>query len=90
MQRAGVENILGIRREGDWLCVDPCVARGWVGFEVSLRHGSSRVEIRVENPDSVEGGVAVATLNGEIVEERPLKLRLADDGATHLLVIKLG
>jgi cyclic beta-1,2-glucan synthetase len=90
MQRAGVESILGIRREGDRLRVDPCIPRAWPGFEAVLRHGSSRYEIRVENPDGVERGVAFATLDGDAVAERPPNLPLADDGAVHRVVIRLG
>ncbi|MGP8263802.1 MAG: GH36-type glycosyl hydrolase domain-containing protein, partial [Rhodoblastus sp.] len=90
MQRAGVESILGVRLEGDRLCVDPCIPKAWAGFEISLRHGSSRYEIRVENPSGVERGVVVATCDGKIVKERPLRLPLADDGAVRQLVIQLG
>ena len=89
MQRAGVESILGMRLEGDRLCVDPCIPKEWPGFEVSLRHGSSRYDIRVENPDGVERGVVFASVDGVDIKERPPKLPLADDGA-HRLVIRLG
>lgn len=90
MQRAGVESILGIRLEGDRLCVDPCISKAWPGFEVALRHGSSRYEISVENPDGVERGVVFAAIDGDEVKERPLRLPLADDGATRRVVIRLG
>ncbi len=90
MQRAGVESILGMRLEGDRLCVDPCIPNDWPGFTLSLRHGSSRYEICVENPDAVERGVVFAALDGEEVDVRPLSLPLADDGATRRLVIRLG
>jgi cyclic beta-1,2-glucan synthetase len=90
MQRAGVESILGMRVEGDWLCVDPCIPKAWAGFEFSLRHGSSRYEIRVENPDGVERGVVFAAADGNKVNVQPLRLPLADDGATRRLVVRLG
>ena len=32
MYRAGVEGILGIRREGDFLVIDPCIPDAWPGF----------------------------------------------------------
>ena len=38
MYRAGIEGILGIRREGDVLVVEPCIPRQWSGF-------SARVEV---------------------------------------------
>ena len=64
MQRAGIESILGLRLEGDRLCVDPCIPKEWPGFEASLQHGSSRYEIRVENPEGVEHGVVCASVDG--------------------------
>ncbi len=90
MQRAGLESILGMRLEGDCLSVDPCIPKAWAGFEFYLRYGSSRYAIRVENPDGIECGVVLATLDGKMIEERPLRLALADDSAVHGLVIQLG
>jgi cyclic beta-1,2-glucan synthetase len=90
MQRAGLESILGIRLEGDRLCVDPCIPKEWPGFEASLQLGLSRYEIRVENPEGVEQGVVRASVDGADINERPLKLKFADDGAPHRLVIQLG
>jgi len=90
MQRAGVESILGLRLHGDVLHLDPCIPRGWPAFEILLRHGAAQYEIRVENPDGVEHGVAFAAVDGKAIVERPLCLRLADDGATHRLQVRLG
>jgi cyclic beta-1,2-glucan synthetase len=90
MQRAGVESILGLRREGNRLCIDPCIPRNWEGFALSLRHGAARYEIRVENPDHVERGVVSATLDGVVFAGGSPMLPLADDGAVHEVVIRLG
>jgi cellobiose phosphorylase len=38
MYRAGIEGILGIRREGDVLVIEPCIPSQWPGF-------SARVEV---------------------------------------------
>ncbi len=62
----------------------------WPCFELSLRHGSAQYEITVENPNSVGRGVAFATLDESILADRPLRLRLVDDGATHRLRVRLG
>ena len=90
MQRAGVESILGVRLRGDVLALDPCIPSTWAGFRVSLRHGSARYEIAVENPEGVQRGVAFAALDGEVVAGRPLLLDLVDDGAVHLVRLRLG
>jgi len=57
---------------------------------VLLRHGSARYRIRVANPDGVERGVGSATLDGAAVADRPLRLRLVDDGAQHMVEVRLG
>jgi cyclic beta-1,2-glucan synthetase len=90
MQRAGVESILGMRKEGEKLFVDPCIPKAWTGFDIALRQGSARYQIRVENPDGVERGVAFASVDGVAAPERPFRVTLADDGATHVVVIRLG
>ncbi len=90
MQRAGLESILGLRQEGDRLCIDPCIPKAWAGFELSLLHGSTRYEIRVENPAGVERGVVFAAIDGAEINSQPLRLPLADNGATHRVVIRMG
>jgi cyclic beta-1,2-glucan synthetase len=90
MQRAGLESILGLRRQGDILHLDPCISREWKSFAISLRHGAARTEITVENPAGVERGIAFATLDGKVLSARPLTLSLADDGQSHRLLVRLG
>jgi len=90
MQRAGVESILGLRIEGSVLRLDPCIPKSWPRFEITLRHGGSRYEIVVENPQSVQRGVAAAELDGATITLRPLAIPLKDDGAVHRLQVRLG
>jgi cyclic beta-1,2-glucan synthetase len=89
-QRAGVEAILGLSRQGDVLRLDPCIPKAWPDFEITLRHGSARYEIQVENPDGVSRGVASAHLDDTAIAERPLRVPLVDDGAIHRLWVRLG
>ena len=90
MYRAGLESILGLRMKGDVLHFDPCIPQAWPGFEISLRHGSARYEIRVINSPGVGQGVTSATVDGMSIVGRPLHLRLMDDGAIHRLEVVLG
>jgi cyclic beta-1,2-glucan synthetase len=90
MQRAGVESILGLRIEGGALRLDPCIPRSWPRFEITLRHGESRYEIVVENPQGVQHGVAAAELDGATIVVRPLSIPLKDDGGVHRLQVRLG
>lgn len=90
MQRAGMEGMLGLRLHGAELLLAPCIPKSWPGFEVSLRFGATRYEIRVTNPAGVNCGIAAATLDGETRTERPLRLPLRDDAAPHLIELRLG
>ena len=67
MYRIGLEAILGFRKEGDTLTIDPCVPVDWREFHIEYRYGRSRYSIAVLNPDAVEGGVVEMTLDGRPV-----------------------
>ena len=90
MQRAGIESILGLRVQGEFLRLDPCIPKGGPSFEMTVRYGAARYEIRVENPNGVSGGVLSATLDGTAVTGRPLRLRLLDDARVHHIRVTLG
>jgi len=96
MYRVGVEAMLGLRRHGDSLSVDPCIPSAWPGYKLSLTHGRARYAIEVRNPDHVSRGVQTITLDG-----RPLpasgtdssganRIALVDDGQTHQVIVTLG
>jgi cyclic beta-1,2-glucan synthetase len=90
MQRAGIENIIGLKIQGTHFSLDPCIPKHWPSFRVSLRYLSSRYEIVVENPDQVATGIASALVDGSAVDHQPLRLALVNDGATHQLRVRLG
>ena len=90
MQRAGVESILGARFFGEFLALDPCIPKAWPRFEMTLRHRSAQYQIVVENPDGVSRGIAVAEVDGMAIAERPLRLKLSDDGVIHRVLVRLG
>jgi cyclic beta-1,2-glucan synthetase len=90
MQRAGIESILGVRFEGDFLHIEPCIPHSWPEYEVTFRHRTARYEIVVENPDGVSQGIVAAHLDGHPITERPLRFPLIDDGRTHRIRVRLG
>ena len=90
MQRAGIEDILGLRIEGAWLRLDPCIPRHWSGFELTLRHGGAVYEFIVENPDGVCRGVARADCDGVALAVRPLRIAVRGDGKTCKIRVRLG
>ena len=90
MQRAGIESILGLRIEAGTLHLDPCIPRAWPQFELVIRHGSSRYDVLVDNPEGKQRGVAAASLDGVEMAPGPVSIRLADDGLPHSLRLRLG
>ncbi len=89
MYRAGVEGILGLRRESGFLVFSPCLPSHWPGFEMRLEVEGTTYAIRVERalPNSVNMSVQ---LDGEKLEHVALPLRLALDGGTHDLLLKIA
>ena len=90
MQRAGIESILGLRKEGDMLRLDPCIPRDWPGFELTIRHGTARYRITVENPQGVSRGVVSATLDGVARPVKPLLIALENGPAVRSIRVTLG
>jgi cyclic beta-1,2-glucan synthetase len=94
MQRAGMENILGVRVLAGSLHLAPCIPKDWPEFSVTLRHGTARYDVRVSNPSRVCRGIAEVTLDGSPLLAppggRPLVVPLIDDGQTHRLDVTMG
>ncbi len=76
MYRAGIEGILGIRREGNSLVISPALPGAWPGYSASLALGATRCEISVQH-----GSKAAIMLDGAAV----LTARIPLDGCTHRL-----
>jgi cyclic beta-1,2-glucan synthetase len=83
-----MEAILGIRRRGGRLSVDPCMPTQWESFSATWRHGRTVYEIVVRNPERKGRGIAEARLDGESVD--PGEVPLHDDGRRHVLEATLG
>jgi cyclic beta-1,2-glucan synthetase len=88
MYRAGLESILGLKQHGASFELNPCIPAAWPEYAIAWRHGSTRYEITVVNPDHRCRGIAQAELDGEAVD--PAIIPLVDDGATHRLHVVLG
>ena len=97
MYRAGVEGILGIRREGAFLIVDPCIPPAWPGYEATIKIGDTRYEIQIDNA-SGRGGLrgpasghprSHALLDNSTVIDTDPCVRVPLDGRTHTLLVSL-
>jgi cyclic beta-1,2-glucan synthetase len=89
LYRAGLESILGFRKRGSALAVDPCIPRSWQQFEITYRHGDTLYRIAVENPHAVCRGVSTISLDGASLPAGGL-IPLSDDGLEHRIHVVLG
>ena len=91
LYRAGVEWILGLRREGDALRIAPAIPASWPGFRATLRHGKAAYHIVVEKRAD-EAGVTVTELvvDGKAQDAAEARIPFVDDGAEHHVTVKLG
>ncbi len=87
MYRAGVEGILGIRREGAFLVIDPCIPAAWPGFEATVKVESTCYGICVENLPHSRRDDLHAVLDGSRIQFTEGYVRVPLDGGTHRLLI---
>jgi cellobiose phosphorylase len=88
MYRLGVERILGLRRMGAALQIDPCIPASWPEYRIEYRYGRSLYRIEVHNPDGVSRGVREITLDNASLPDG--RILLIDDGAVHSVSVRLG
>jgi cyclic beta-1,2-glucan synthetase len=90
MYRVGLESILGFRRRGGFLFLEPVVPSSWPSFSVEYRYGATLYRIEVEQPGRIreegaevimEGGLDGAAVAGGAIP-------LVDDGKTREVVVR--
>ena len=90
LYRAIVEWQLGLRVSGNVLRIRPCIPHDWPGYDIRLRHRSSRYIIHVDNPNRVCSGVTGVELDGKRQTNPQAAIALADDRSSHHIHIRLG
>ena len=93
MYRAGLGGILGIRREGTTLVIDPCIPAEWPGYEARVEVGGTCYEIRVTAGVRRGRGISHAVLDGIALNQPPEglpqgELRVPLDGTAHILQLE--
>ncbi len=73
---SAAQYILGIRPEYSGLVIDPCIPAHWKGFTLRRSFRGKLIDIKVENPNKVQKGVKVITLNGVEIESNMLPAHL--------------
>ena len=87
MYQAGLEGILGIRREGKTLIIQPCIPDEWPAFSAILEIENSHFDIEVNNLVPLANGQLYAELNGISLENKESFVSVELDGGHHQLII---
>ncbi|WP_342806278.1 glucoamylase family protein [Alteromonas sp. M12] len=83
MYRAGIEAILGIRREGKTLIIQPCIPTKWPGFNASVKIESSHFDINVNNTPPLANNTLKSELDGVLLVNSKRRVDVALDGEVH-------
>ena len=80
-----VESLLGLRRNGERLSLQPLIPAAWSHFEIRYRYKSATYEITVQVAAS--GADAGLRIDGVACSDD--HVRLVDDGLTHAVIISV-
>jgi len=90
MYRAGIEGLLGLTRAGEDLVLNPCFPKAWPRMSATVRIGSTRLAITIDNPGRTGHGVAAATLDDAPLRPADGRLTVRLSGGSHRLVVTLS
>jgi cyclic beta-1,2-glucan synthetase len=88
MYQAAIHSLLGLRRNGATMSVDPCIPAVWPQYSMDWTIGRTRYHVTVTNPEHRSQGIRTAELDGIAVDASAIPLE--DDGGSHEVTIVLG
>ncbi len=88
MYRLGIEAILGFKKVGNSLQIDPVIPPSWDGFKIRYKFGESEYLIDVNNPERIENKVRQIFLDGQLLNDA--RIPLVDDKKVHQVVVTMG
>ncbi len=86
MYRVGLEGILGFRKRGDMLVLEPSTPVAWEEYTIEYRFGKSLYVISVLDPAAVGRLGGSMSVDGRLTEGNAI--RLIDDGVTREVVVR--
>jgi cyclic beta-1,2-glucan synthetase len=82
-----IESILGFKRRGNDLSIEPHLPPDWRSCEIRYQFGSTAYRITVGNPDGLETNFTNLWLDGQLQTD-PI-IRLVDDGLAHEIRVEV-
>jgi cyclic beta-1,2-glucan synthetase len=88
MYQAAIQSLLGLRRNGATMSVNPCIPAVWPHYSLEWTVGRTRYRFTVSNPEHQSQGVRSAELDGAEIDAHAIPIE--DDGRRHEVTIVLG
>lgn len=88
MYKVGLEHILGFKKQGNQLTMDPCIPKDWPEYSLNYKYIDTDYTIIVKNPTHVNSKVKYFRLDGQEVEKK--QIPLVNDKNQHIIEIILG
>lgn len=88
MYNVGLQQILGFKKKGDRILIEPCIPRDWSEYNIKYKHNRNTVyNIKVRNPERVCKGKPAASLDGRKLPGN--EILLSEDGKEHFVEVIL-
>ena len=68
--KAGIEYILGLKIENEYLSIEPCIPKDWKEYQIQYKWKESIYNIEVKNPNGKNREVTKVILDGNEVENK--------------------
>ena len=81
MYKAGIESILGLRKEGNILKILPCIPAEWEEYSIRYKYKQTIYNIEIKNPNHKNTTVEEFYVDGAKTDEK--YVRLIDDNDIH-------
>lgn len=81
MYKAGLEYILGFKKQGNKLKIEPCIPKDWEEYSIRYKYGETIYNINIKNPNNKNIGVEKVLVDNVIQEDKIIYL--VDDNSIH-------
>jgi cellobiose phosphorylase len=88
LYRLIVESLLGLKREGNWLQIKPCMPEEWKAFSLNYRFGDTAFRIAVVRTSEAGAADVRTTLDGVLLAEAGIPL--VDDQREHIVEVRIN
>jgi cyclic beta-1,2-glucan synthetase len=85
MYRVGLEGILGLKKRGNTLFIEPRAPASWPEYSIEYRYGGSVYAIVVQNGNGASSGAVEVSVDGQASPDGGIQL--ADDGKRHEVTV---